>query len=47
MNLLNDIYITVNGWETHRYGWIFIAALLIIPALVSSNMFIHYLTLIH
>ena len=38
METLGKIYTDIEALGIHRYGWLLIAALLVIPAIVSGNM---------
>ena len=44
MEILTQAYTYIEGWGIHRYGWLFVAAVALIPALVSGNMLQFYLT---
>ena len=46
MDILTQIYQKIESFGLHRYGWLFAAAVLLIPAIVSGNMVQHYLTLL-
>lgn len=43
------IYDTIETWGNlglHRYGWLFVSLVLIIPAIVCGNMCVYYCTAI-
>lgn len=44
MDTLLSVYQTIESLGIHRGGWLFVAILLLIPALVSGNMFIVYVS---
>ncbi len=44
LETLAQIYTSIEAWGLHRYGWLFIAAVLVIPAVVAGNMVQFYLT---
>ena len=43
MDTLTSIFNAIESLGIHRGGWIFVAALAVIPALVGGNMLIFYL----
>ncbi len=44
METLEHFYASIEAWGLHRYGWLFAAAVLVVPALVAGNMVQFYLT---
>ena len=38
LEILNRLYANIEALGIHRHGWLFIAAVLVIPAIVSGNM---------
>ena len=46
MDTLISIQQNMQSLGIHRHGWLVVAAILVIPAIVSGNMVLHYLTLL-